>query len=90
MATVPSGQAAASTTPGGPSAPPAALKISAASATPGGPSAPPAALKISDFQVLSKLGEGGFGTVLLAKKKSSGKLYAVSYTHLTLPTILLV
>ena len=44
---------------------------------PGGPSAPPAALKISDFQVLSKLGEGGFGTVLLAKKKSSGKLYAL-------------
>ena len=25
----------------------------------------------------SKLGEGGFGTVLLAKKKSSGKLYAL-------------
>ena len=49
----------------------------AASAAPGGSSAPPAALKISDFQVLSKLGEGGFGTVLLAKKKSSGKLYAL-------------
>ena len=58
MATVPSGQAAAT-------------------ASTGGPSAPPAALKISDFQVLSKLGEGGFGTVLLAKKKSSGKLYAL-------------
>ena len=27
--------------------------------------------------MLSKLGEGGFGTVLLAKKKSSGKLYAL-------------
>ena len=50
---------------------------SAATASTGGPSAPPAALKISDFQVLSKLGEGGFGTVLLAKKKSSGKLYAL-------------
>ncbi|KAJ1638759.1 kinase-like domain-containing protein [Pavlovales sp. CCMP2436] len=34
-------------------------------------------LTIDEFQVLSKLGEGGFGTVLLVRKKSSGKLYAL-------------
>lgn len=34
-------------------------------------------LSIDDFQVLSKLGEGGFGTVLLVRKKSNGRLYAL-------------
>lgn len=34
-------------------------------------------LDISDFTILSKLGEGGFGTVLLVRKKNTGKLYAL-------------
>ncbi|KAJ1636070.1 kinase-like domain-containing protein, partial [Pavlovales sp. CCMP2436] len=34
-------------------------------------------LVIDDFQVLSKLGEGGFGTVLLVRKRSNGKLFAL-------------
>jgi len=34
-------------------------------------------LSISDFDVLSKIGEGGFGTVLLVRKKNTGKLYAL-------------
>ncbi|KAJ1640278.1 kinase-like domain-containing protein [Pavlovales sp. CCMP2436] len=34
-------------------------------------------LDIDDFQVLSKLGEGGFGTVLLVRKRSNGKLFAL-------------
>ena len=32
---------------------------------------------VADFRLIRVLGEGGFGTVLLAKKKSSGKLYAL-------------
>lgn len=34
-------------------------------------------LSITDFEVLSKIGEGGFGTVLLVRKRSTGKLYAL-------------
>jgi len=34
-------------------------------------------LSINDFDVLSKIGEGGFGTVLLVRKKTTGKLYAL-------------
>ena len=32
---------------------------------------------INDFNMVSKLGEGGFGTVMLVRKKSTGKLYAL-------------
>jgi S-adenosylmethionine/arginine decarboxylase-like enzyme len=35
------------------------------------------ALSIADFEVLSKIGEGGFGTVLLVRKRKTGKLYAL-------------
>ena len=35
------------------------------------------ALSITSFDVLNKLGEGGFGTVLLVRKKDTGKLYAL-------------
>ena len=34
-------------------------------------------LKINDFSIISKLGEGGFGSVVLACKKTSSKLYAI-------------
>ena len=34
-------------------------------------------LKLSDFSILGKLGEGGFGTVLLARLKSTGALCAI-------------
>ena len=31
----------------------------------------PGGLSITDFHMVSKLGEGGFGTVVLVRKKSS-------------------
>lgn len=34
-------------------------------------------LSISDFTMVSKLGEGGFGTVMLVRKKVSGSLFAL-------------
>ena len=34
-------------------------------------------LKINDFQMLGKLGAGGFGTVMLARKKATNTLYAL-------------
>ena len=34
-------------------------------------------IKLSDFTILGKLGEGGFGTVLLARLKATGTLYAI-------------
>ena len=36
-----------------------------------------AAMNIDGFEVLNKVGEGGFGTVLLVRKKDNGKLYAL-------------
>ena len=41
------------------------------------PSSAGAALNLSDFTILGKLGEGGFGTVLLARLKSTGTLFAI-------------
>ena len=35
------------------------------------------AINIDSFDVLNKIGEGGFGTVLLVRKKDNGKLYAL-------------
>ncbi|KAJ1626859.1 ankyrin repeat-containing domain protein [Pavlovales sp. CCMP2436] len=34
-------------------------------------------MAITDYEVLSKIGEGGFGTVLLVRKRRTGKLYAL-------------
>ena len=50
---------------------------------------------IGNYLVTQKLGEGGMGSVYLAEHPSIGKKVAlkvlpVSYTHLTLPTILRV
>ena len=39
---------------------------------------------IDGFEVLNKIGEGGFGTVLLARKKDNGKLYALKVRTLGL------
>jgi serine/threonine protein kinase len=41
------------------------------------PSPPGHDVSITDFSTLSKLGEGGFGTVLLVKKNTTGTLYAL-------------
>ena len=38
-------------------------------------------MSISDFDIMNKIGEGGFGTVLLANKKDSGNLYAVKVSY---------
>lgn len=35
------------------------------------------ALSVRDFDVLTTLGQGGFGTVLLVRKRNTGKLYAL-------------
>ena len=50
---------------------------------------------IEDFALERSIGKGAFGEVFLATSKQNGRTYAiktipVSYTHLTLPTILLV
>ena len=43
-----------------------------------------------EFRIQEKIGTGGMGSVYRANQTAMNRLVAVSYTHLTLPTILRV